>query len=512
MSKIALVFPQMDGAAEPSLASSEHLGLGYLAAVLRNNAHEVLIINAEIERLTTSEVTERILNFNPSVAGFSPVSLSIRNTFEIIHQVKKAAGDIKILLGGHLATMCGTGILQNDHRVDFVLKGDAEDSILVFLKTLSESSPDFEKVPGLIFHKNQTEVIENTYSPDSVDLNKVPFCERDDLTFLAKQKNFDFTARISAGRGCLFDCSFCTNRAVYGNTMRMRRESDVVDEMNDLNRRFAVKHFWFNDDLFIDTTPAKRQWVENFTGILIENRLRYTYRILCRADSFNNQNLYLLDRLAESGLTHIYFGIESGSQKSLDVFNKKITVEKNRMAVDYIRNKGIELTLGYIMFNPYADFEDLSASTNFLYELNELFRIFPLTNALSVYPNTPVAKRLLKDGLLLSDSYMEPLTCYTYKDERIGYLAGKMNEYYDKTYPTEIFINKLIKGLTRTNSSSEISLQSELNELNRDKFMFICSYLQNSRVIDDEWIDSVFQEWTAAKKRVLARYPLPSGE
>ncbi len=277
----------------------------------------------------------------------------------------------------------------------------------------------------------------------------------------------------------MYDCSFCTNRAVYGKTVRFRKESDVVDEMNYLNHRFSIKHFWFNDDLFVNGTPSNTKWVDHFTGLLLKNRPTYSYRILCRADSFTSKNLFLLDKLVETGLSHIYFGIESGSQNSLEVYNKKTSVEDNRKAIDLIKSKNIELTLGFIMFNPYSSFQDIMESTLFLYEMNELFRIFPLTNSLSVYPNTPISKRLLMDKLLISDSYKEPLNCYVYKDDRIGLLSKKMREYYNYTYQIEIFINKLIKGLKRKNSESELNLQNNLNSLNKDKFLFICSYLQN---------------------------------
>lgn len=510
VNKIALVFPGMDGAAEPNLATSEHLGLGYIAAILRQNKYEVLIINAEIERLNPKQVLKRILDFNPFLVGLSPVSLSILNTLNLINQIKKANIRIKTLLGGHLATMCGTDILRNEPSIDYILKGDVEYSITDLLEAICKTTKDIGQVPGLIFRNNENEIIENSQSTESVDLNKIPYCERDDLLFLSEQKEFDFSARISASRGCIYDCSFCTDRAVYGKTVRFRKEADVVGEMNYLDQHFSIKHFWFNDDLFVNGTPSNTKWVDNFTGMLLRNRSTYSYRILCRADSFNNNNMFLLDKLVETGLSHIYFGIESGSQNSLDIYNKKITVEDNKKAVDLIKSKNIELTLGYIMFNPYSSFQDIIESTLFLFNINELFRIFPLTNPLSVYPNTPIAKRLLKDGLLISDSYKEPLSCYIYKNDRIGFLSKKMSEYYNKTYQTEIYINKRIKGLKKSNSNSELNLQNNLNALNKEKFLFICSYLQNSSTVDEDYLLSFFNEWTEDKKRILSDYSVSS--
>lgn len=504
--RIALVFPGMDVAAEPNIATSEHLGSGYLAAVLRQNNYEVIIINAEIERLSPDKVTQRILEYRPFLAGFSPVSLSISNTLLIIKELKKADSDIKTVLGGHLATMSGLEILQNESSVDYVLKGDAEYSILDLLNALQNTPIAPDHVPGLVFRKPDQTVSENPYTPGIVDLDKIPRCERDDLSHLARQKDFDFCARISASRGCNHDCSFCTNRAVYGKTIRFRKVIDVKDEMEFLNRQFQVRHFWFNDDLFINGTPANTKWVENFTDTLLKTNSSCTYRILCRADSFNHKNIFLLDKLVASGLSHIYFGIESGSQHSLDVYNKRITVKQNKEAISIIKSKNIELTLGFIMFNPYSSFQDIEESTLFLYEQNELFRIFPLTNSLSVYPHTPIAKKLAGDKLLISESYKDPLTCYRYKDERIGFLAGRMYDYYNETFEMESFINKQIKGPGKQSSARLIKLQNDLNTLNKENFLILCSRLQNNTGTSGDYIQAHFNEWTSAKRKILSDY------
>lgn len=504
--RIALVFPRMEGAAEPIQATWEHLGLGFLAAVLRQHKYEVIIINAETEQLKPEQVFKRIMEFHPSFAGFSPVSLSVNYMLEIVNRLKESDPQIKIVLGGHLATMCGKEILQNEPNIDFVLKGDAEYSILELLQAYSKIDRDLSNVQGLVYRKDGYRITENPYTPGNVDLTHIPRCERDDLAYLSQQKKFDFFARISAGRGCLHDCSFCTNRSVYGKTVRFRKEADVVEEMNDLNHRFSVKHFWFNDDLFVNGKPANTRWIGNFTGILLKNNLHYSYRILCRADSFTKNNLFLLDRMTESGLSHIYLGIESVSQDSLDVYNKKMTVQKNRSAVEQIKNRKIELILGFIMYNPYTSFKDIHENTMFLYSIGELFQIFPISSSLSVYPETPIARRLLKDGLLITNSCKEPLNCYRYQNDRIAYLSQKMDGYYNSTYPSERIINRIIKGPDKSDAVRISKLQYDLNILNRDKFLWLCNYIQNSAGIRDEMVRSFFDEWTAEKERILSDF------
>lgn len=481
--KIVLAFPKMDGpeSTASSLSTSEHLGMGYLAATLRSRGHDVLVINAEVQQIDNSEILKRIILFDPILVGCSPVSLSIINTLTLIKNVKLENSNIKTLLGGHLATMCALDIMKNEHYIDFILKGDAEYSIVDLLNKL-EFENDLQNVSGIIYRTSNGIIGENLLQLSPIDLDTLPFCERDDLEYISEHPNFDRSARLLASRGCYYKCSFCTTPSFYGNNVRARSPYLVVDEMNFINERFAVTHFWFNDDLFVNGTPENTSWIKEFTSILKANTTKYSYRVLCRADSFRPNNIEILDDLVESGLTHIFFGLESGSQHSLDIYNKKITVAKNKSAVELLKTKKIELQIGFIMFNPYSTFDDIEESVLFLYEIDELYRLYPLTKSLSVFPGTPISAKLLADGLLISNSYKEPLTCYKYKDEKIAYTADLLAEIYNNYFPLDNNINRAIKGLRK--SEDHHDLKKILSVINRDRCLTLISQIKRRDFID----------------------------
>lgn len=493
MGKIVLVFPKMDGpeSTSPSLSTSEHLGLASLATSLRNIGHIVLIINAEVEKLDTSDIVNRIIKFEPILLGCSPVSLSIDNSLDLISKVKAANRKILTVFGGHLASLCASDMISNEPNIDFILKGDAEFTILELLNRIINKI-DFHSVPGIVFKNENGNVYENQHFNGYIDLDDIPICERDDLKYLSQKKSFDNSARILASRGCNYNCSFCTTPSFYGKVVRFRNENLVIEEMNLLYKKYGINHFWFNDDLFVNNTPSNYIWIRSFTKLLKKNKVKYSYRILCRADSFNKNNIKLLDDLIDSGLTHIYFGLESGTQNSLDVFNKKTTVSQNRFAIELIKEKNIELQIGFIMFNPYSQFEDILESTKFLFEIDELYRIFPITRSLSVFPGTAIAKKLQDDGLLISKSYREPLTCYMYKDDRIAYLADLMYNAYKKHFQIDNDINKIIKGIHKNNKANYI--RKELGDCNFDRFNSLTQLIRKrkfmNKVADLEYINS----------------------
>jgi anaerobic magnesium-protoporphyrin IX monomethyl ester cyclase len=497
--KIALVFNAMDGpdSTSSSLSTSEHLGLGYLAASLRLNDHEVLLINSEVEALNFVETLQKVIAFKPDMVGCSPVSLSINNTLSFLQQIKEIHNEIRTVLGGHLSSMCAEDIMNAEPFVDFILKGDAEFSLPKLIARITAEDPDLVFVPGLVYRDSLKAVREMHASGSYHQLDDYPTCDRDDLEILSSRKDFDKSARILASRGCFYKCSFCTTPNFYGTSVRFRDHQCVIKEMNDLNEKFGITHFWFNDDLFVNGTPENTAWIERFTDHLAGNQMTYSYRVLCRADSFRRKNHHLLDRMIATGLTHIFFGIESGSQNSLEIYNKKTTVAHSRTAVDLIKSKNVELQIGFIMFNPYSTFSDITESARFLFDIEELYRWFPLTRPLSVFPGTMIASRLAQDGLLISNSYREPMTCYVYREEKVAYLANLMYEFYNKNNAIDRQVNRALKNGARSSDSAKV--KTELSAINLRIFLKLIDQISASRSIDhladkvllDRWVEEV---------------------
>src|ERR1700682_2594868 len=145
---IALVFAAMEdpGRKPATVSNSEHLGLAYLASALRARGRKVEIINAEMEGLNGPEVVERLMSLQPGIIGFSPVSLSMNHTLSILTEVKRRRPQTIGILGGHLASMSATPILEGEPCVDMILRGDAEETFSQLIDTLMEHG-DLGSVP-----------------------------------------------------------------------------------------------------------------------------------------------------------------------------------------------------------------------------------------------------------------------------------------------------------------------------------------------------------------------------
>jgi hypothetical protein len=88
------------------------------------------------------------------------------------------------------------------------------------------------------------------------------------------------------------------------------------------------------------------------------------------------------------------------------------------------------LQIGFIMFNPYSTIEQLAESAHFLHDIGELYRVYPLTRSLSVFPGTPIAKQLVADGLLERVSYLEGAGGYSYRSVAVARAARAMAQLY----------------------------------------------------------------------------------
>lgn len=470
--KVALVFPRMTGprSTTSSLASEECLGLAYLASSLRHEGHEVCIINGELENLDSGQTIERCLSFAPDVVGCSPVSLSIGKTLAVTKALKEEAPDILTILGGHLASLAATEIVTGEPSVDLVLRGDAEHSLCDTLKQLA-TDRRWDGIPGAVWRDSTGSPRISPAPMVMPNLDDLPPPARDDLRRIATLRGATPAARMVASRGCMFRCSFCTTPGFYGRKIRTRSPVEIVREMAQLQSEFGVTHIWFNDDLFIDGSRRNAKWVSSFANELERSSQVFTFRILCRADSFRNTNIHLLPELKNVGLTHVFIGLEAGNSHSLQVYQKDYEPEVARRAVGIVKDTGLELQIGFIMYNPYSTLDDLRQNLLFLKDIEELYRFFPLTRPLSVFPNTPIAYKLLKDGLMAKMDYADPLSTYRYVDPRVGIIAEEMYKAHDDFSWLD---NTLHKELHRPNLRS-FGLRRAVAELNLDYYSGILS-------------------------------------
>jgi len=411
----------------------EHLGLGYLASVLREAGHEVTILDAQALGLSDREALDRALAHpQPDLIGLSiPFQERLRRALTFASALRQRGYKGTLVAGGHPPTFLYHAMLSNCPALDAVALGESEETLLEIASCLRDGT-EWRGVPGIAL-RSEDGVKRNPPRPMQRDLDSLPFPARDTLpTYLEQVAPGDVpAASVLRSRGCTARCSFCDTRAFYrsmpGPPWRVRSASNVVDEIEELMERHGVRFIRFWDDNFMGPGKPGLQAARDLATEILSRGLDVGFALECRVDAMDEETLLLLK---EAGLKRVFLGLESGVQRALDTYDKGVTVEDNRRALGTLDKMGIDVTLGFIMFDPFTTFEEVCANTEFLKSAigpwPEVRRVVaqPM-NVLQVYDGTPLAARLRQDGLLLDDGDpYPPFHRYRFIDPRVRVLVG----------------------------------------------------------------------------------------
>jgi len=217
-----------------------------------------------------------------------------------------------------------------------------------------------------------------------------------------------------------------------GKAQRRRSPENVVDEIEILYHDYFSKGLhgimYFYDAQFVENTKASKSWARQFAENMIAKNIRVPFEIYARVDSFSEKDAQLIELLKQAGLVDVFLGLESGSQETLDAFNKKATVQQNAEAVRLMEKYGINgATHGFIMFNPYISFQGIRDSARLLKNTGQA-SFWNMSQKLQIFPGTPLVDDLKKEGLLLSDYSHTEVYKYRFKDPKVEPLAESLLE------------------------------------------------------------------------------------
>jgi anaerobic magnesium-protoporphyrin IX monomethyl ester cyclase len=165
---------------------------------------------------------------------------------------------------------------------------------------------------------------------------------------------------IMTQRGCPFRCEFCCGRDMdMYRKPRQRDPINVVKEMDQLNKDFGYSAFmWFDDE--INIRPER---LKNLCDLLKDRD--YKHRGFVRSDLLVKYP-ETIDYLADAGFVELGIGVESGSDRILNVINKGTNTEINLKAIDMIKQKGMRVKTFTIIGHPSETHKDVELTRDFL--------------------------------------------------------------------------------------------------------------------------------------------------
>ena len=118
----------------------------------------------------------------------------------------------------------------------------------------------------------------------------------------------------------------------------------MVDEIEELAVKYQVKNFEFLDDNFmLDRSRAR--------AIAREIQSRGLDISFVASSRVNEVNHDILSELKKAGMSTIYYGVESGSLRTLDLMNKRISLSMAEDAVRTAKDCGIGVLTSFMLGN-----------------------------------------------------------------------------------------------------------------------------------------------------------------
>lgn len=475
----------------------EHIGLGYLSSFLQKNGYETVIIDAATRDLSDRMIVQEIMDFSPSLVGFSPTVATMEGVIKISNHLKDANKYLHICLGGHHATFLAEEILIKEPCIDSVVRGEGEHTILDLSDRLRLKLPLVDTF-GLYFRERDGRISKGPNRSKIEDLDSIPFPTRDSLKWQIENGRSP-TARFISSRGCIADCSFCSippfERLQRGKLWRSRSPENVLDELTYLKEEFGVKTVLFAEDNFIGPGEAGRERVRQIVQGMINRGLDMNFRILCMAESIINCES-ILPLMKKAGLDRVIVGIESASLSALNVLNKKTTLNDYYHVIRMLEQNNIVLHMGFMMFQPYSCFEGLRLNAEFLKETNHACFFQHFSNRMELYPGVKIFKRLEKEGMILSKDEYKRGYLYRFAEPNIGKLARglspirrKMVDLDRLLLDTDIRINNRYDELSEKHFIDRyIGLRNQFSTINMNFF------LRSVEIAESEWDQNAFDE------------------
>ena len=416
----------------------DNLGVGYLSAVLHRNGFDVRIVDF---RLGLEEITRIVQAIDPLVTGFSIIFQYHLDEFKELIEVLRAGGiRCHFCAGGHFPSLRYRELLNFIPDLDSVVLFEGEHTFLELVKKL-ESGDEWQKIHGLAYRGDDGPTA-NDLRPLESDLDIFPPPARQPSREYVLGRKY---ATMLAGRGCVYDCSFCSIRHFYslppGPLKRNRRPEMVVREMELLLEQRGCSVFMFQDDDFPAGGRSDRKWITRFCAELENRGLadRVLWKVNCRPDEIDES---VIRMMRDTGLFLVYLGIESGTEDGLKMMNKRLTVDQCLSAVDRLGGLGVAYDFGFMLFDPYSTIDSVEANLRFLERLCGDGSSSITYCKMLPYAGTRIEQSLRDAGRLREDS---GFVDYSFIDQRVDELF----EWFSQVFSTWITGHQGVLNLSR---------------------------------------------------------------
>ncbi|KKL51443.1 hypothetical protein LCGC14_2295430, partial [marine sediment metagenome] len=349
--KIVLYFPRVYSDTRPW--SGTPLSLLAISRVLATEGYDIRIISDFLFEDSISEVVDQCKD---SVClGLSCMTgFQVYDALRVAKAVKTARPDLPIVWGGWHPSILPEETIQNEY-VDIVIQGQGDRKFTDVVKRLANHS-SLEGIPGITFKQADGSIAS---SPDCKleDINNFPSYP---YHLVDIEKCLDVTdygrrtIQYISSYGCPHRCGFCVEPAVNKRGWTGLAAETVLDDWENLYKKYQIDSIAvYDSNFFVD----KKRVFKICEGLLKRNIKIKWGNANGRVSQLIRYEPEIWEAMEQSGCQMILTGAESGSQETLDLLHKDMSIDHLRKFTDLCSKYHIKIFFSYLMGLPWSDNE-----------------------------------------------------------------------------------------------------------------------------------------------------------
>ncbi len=385
------------------------LGLCMLARSLRDH-FEVKIYDGVFDE--GRNLVAMVEHFNPDFIGFS-----IRNIDDVVMdrtifylddildkfiQPVMAITEVPVILGGSGFSMFPVECMKLS-GADYGIVGEAEVLLPALLDRL-QFNLDVSVLPNVITSENWQIQQGSSFSYSQPTLNRFPEIDNwiDFTPYLPKG-----VYSIQTKRGCSHGCIYCTYPLIEGRTFRMRKPSDIADEIEQAHKRLGTITFEFVDSTFND--PGGH--AEAICREIIKRKIRVRLRTMGINPRHVSEELFEL--MLEAGFFQIDATPDSASPRLLKNLGKGFTLTNIEKMAMLVRKFNMPTMWFFLFGGPGEDEETVLETFDFIDKFINPDDLVYMNAGLRIYPNTPLYSIAVDEARIVAgESVFQPPAYY----------------------------------------------------------------------------------------------------
>ena len=382
--------------------------LGYMAATLRNDGHDVFLFDYKITNSTALDFLDDILKYCPDVIVLKTDIANIFEDLKLVRMIKSSNPQIVVVLKSEMFFDASEDLLCNLPLggVDYLIGSDAAFVMPLIVKYHFDAKEMIYQIPFITICQNGCMQKTNFHAPHG-NINDLPFPARDLMKneYYYRPDNKEVIATIHTAKGCNCNCLGCFEPVLADSTLNVRSAKNVFDEVYECFSKYGIRSFYFPSDTFTHS----EKWVEEFCDLIINSEMSGNIDLIIHVNPANFTE-YMAMEMKGAGCSIVVMRFDCGSDDSLLRMNKGLTIDECYNSAEIADKNKLKIFAIYSLGLPWEEEAHLVATQKMMNKIAADYIIISMPVPL---PNSKIEKifrdeNILKEPVVTKDGIKIP--------------------------------------------------------------------------------------------------------